>query len=451
MHLEFIRKLAAQWRDGTPALADDPLWTERIRTLSRTGLQNLALVEIAAVLLALRWWQVAGLAAVALATLVSARTAPGRGRPRVAACISILAVAGILAAVPLLHEARPGESGGLLLAGLSVLLVAGVGVVPFEPRHVLSLGISIEGLYILATVVSPEWGFPGFSPAQDVFLPAVAVIAAVLSATRSRLRRMEFQTNQEAVRVAEALASAQLRAELAENAISIGKMAATLSHEINSPLGTLRSSIDTLVALTDRQIRAAPEQSARLADTREKLLGAINASAARIDSVAVRVRRFVALDEAELKVADINELLSDVALLHQEELSGAGAQLEFDLQPGLPRLNCRPQLLSAAFAALLTNAIQALDGSEKRRIGIATRGQEAAIEVIIRDSGRGMCPEEVTKIFDPGFKIAGKRVAGSNWSLFNTRQIFYEHGGEIRLESVPGEGTAFFVTLPAAV
>ena len=68
--------------------------------------------------------------------------------------------------------------------------------------------------------------------------------------------------------MAEALTGAQLRAQLAENAISIGKMAAALSHEINSPLGALRSSIETLMAVTDRQVDAPPEQRERLAETR---------------------------------------------------------------------------------------------------------------------------------------------------------------------------------------
>ena len=70
------------------------------------------------------------------------------------------------------------------------------------------------------------------------------------------------------------------------------------------------------------------------------------------------------------------------------------------------------------------------------------------VEVTIRDNGRGMSPEEADTIFDPAFKVAEGRVSSGNWSLFNSRQIVYEHGGGIRLETAPGRGTAMHVTLP---
>jgi signal transduction histidine kinase len=103
-------------------------------------------------------------------------------------------------------------------------------------------------------------------------------------------------------------------------------------------------------------------------------------------------------------------------------------------------------LLTAAFSTLLSNAIQAVNGDG--RIAIQTRGRGDEVEVTIRDNGRGMTPEEADTVFDPGFKVAGGRVSSGNWSLFNSRQIVYEHGGDIRMETAPGQGTAMHVTLP---
>jgi two-component system sensor histidine kinase HydH len=172
----------------------------------------------------------------------------------------------------------------------------------------------------------------------------------------------------------------------------------------------------------------------------------IDESASRIDDVVVRLQRFVNLEEAEMKAADINDLLTDVTLLHDRELKASKVHLEFDLEKPLPELTCRPQLLSLVFSSLLSNAIHAVDG--KGRIGIRTRRLDGSVEVTIRDDGRGMSAEEVENIFDPSFKVAQNRVASGNWSLFNIRQIVYEHGGEIRIESAEGSGTAFHVTLP---
>jgi len=307
------------------------------------------------------------------------------------------------------------------------------------------VGVSIEGMYILSAV----WNLPSspaHSGAHHIFLILLAALATGIAASNYAHRRNEFAAHHESVRVAEALTGAQLRAQLAENAISVGKMAAALSHEINSPLGALRSSIDTLIAVTDRQIDGSPEQRQRLAATREELRRSIHESSLRIEDVTRRLRRFVSLEEAEVKPADINELLSDVTVLYENEIRERHVAIEFDLEKSLPPLNCRPQLLTAAFSTLLSNAIHAVNGDG--RIAIQTRGRGDEVEITIRDNGRGMSPEEADNVFDPSFRVADGRVSSGNWSLFNSRQIVYEHGGEIRLETAPGQGTAMHVTLP---
>jgi signal transduction histidine kinase len=81
-------------------------------------------------------------------------------------------------------------------------------------------------------------------------------------------------------------------------------------------------------------------------------------------------------------------------------------------------------------------------------IRISTHLLPAQVEIIIQDNGRGMALEEADTIFDPSFKVTDNRVSSGNWSLFNTRQIVYEHGGDIRINTAKGKGAAFHVTLP---
>jgi two-component system NtrC family sensor kinase len=309
-----------------------------------------------------------------------------------------------------------------------------VASVPFLPWHAFALGLAHELLY--AFVAHAEHG-----AAHHILLILLTFLVTGIAASNHAHRRSEFEAQQDAVRAAETLTGAQLRAQLAENAISIGKMAAALSHEINSPLGVLRSSVTTLCSLTGR-----PIERERLEETTAELKRSIYESAARIEEVMSRLQRFVSLEEAEIKSADINDLLTDVTLLHRSALDEAGVKLEFDLERELPPLSCRPQLLTAAFSSLLSNAINAVNGDG--RIAIETRGRDGEVEVTIRDNGRGMSPEEAETIFDPSFKVAAGRVASGNWSLFNSRQIVYEHGGAIRLETAPGQGTSMHVTLP---
>jgi signal transduction histidine kinase len=80
---------------------------------------------------------------------------------------------------------------------------------------------------------------------------------------------------------------------------------------------------------------------------------------------------------------------------------------------------------------------------------VTTRLAASGVEVAIQDNGRGMSDEQIENIFDPGFQKSGSRIASGNWSLFNARQIVFEHGGDIRISSTEGKGTTVWVTLPA--
>jgi len=335
------------------------------------------------------------------------------------------------------------------LAAVTLVVLTAAATTPMLPWQALALGVSVEGMYVLYGLAAGQQEIsstPLHSNAHHVFLVMLALLAAGIASSNYRQRWIEFEAGQQAVRAAEALTGAQLRAQLAENAISIGKMAAALSHEINSPVGALRSAVETLMVITDRMIDAPPEQRERLAATRQELRHSIEASAVRVDEVAARLRRFVTLEEAELKSADLNELLSNVALLHQDEIRAGQIRLEFDLERHLAPLTCRPQLLTAAFSSLLSNAIHAVNGNG--HISIRTRLADPGVEVTISDNGRGMEPEEADKAFDPVLKVHANRISSANWSLFNARQIVYEHGGDIRMETSPGAGTSVSVSLP---
>ncbi len=427
--------------------------------LTARGVQTLALVEIAAALLLVfgrilvdsdpaamgRWWQTGALIFAGVVTLGLAHFWSGRTTPRLLGACSAWGACSLLLVVSAWQSADIAGADDYILAAVTLVLVTAAALLPLVPWQSFLMGLAVEGVYILSSGLAPHGEIssgPLSSEPHHIFLLLLALLVAGISAANYDHWRAEFAAQQEAVRVAETLTGAQFRAQLAESAISVGKMAAALSHEINSPLGVLRSSIDTLVALTERPLDAAR------AETRDALVRSVGESAARIEEVTRRLRRFVALEDSEVKAADINDLLSDVTLLHQREIDDAHVRLDVQFEPALPPLNCRPQLLTAVFSTLLTNALQAVNGDG--RIAIETHLLGAELEVVVRDNGRGMRPEDADTVFEPSFKVAGGRVASGNWSLFNSRQIVYEHGGDIRLETAEGQGTAVHVTLPVA-
>jgi signal transduction histidine kinase len=442
----------------------DRAFRDYLTRQSFSGLQTLGIVEISvpilmqAVFLAMnagrygigRLPEVAAGVIVGLLTIIVSRFSWSVHHARMAAMSSAwLACAGVMAAA-LWRPTQAFGADDYVPAAVALVLITAVAIVPLRPLQALALGLAVDGSYLFSYWVDGRWEVSSIrlqGEAHHIFLLLLALLAAGISATNYQHRRAEFQSQQQAVRAAEALSGAQLRAQLSENAASIGKMAAALSHEMNSPLGTLRSSVETLLALTSREIHAPPEERERLSAVRTDLERLIRESASRIEDVTSRLRRFTGLEDADLKFADLNDLISTAAVALQDRIDATHARLEFDLQKTIQPLNCRPQLLSAAFSALLSNALNAVNGDGEIRV--STRQADSEVEVTVSDNGRGMTAEEVETMFDPSLKIEGGRVASGNWSLFNTRQIIYEHGGEILVETQPGKGTAVHVVLPA--
>jgi signal transduction histidine kinase len=164
----------------------------------------------------------------------------------------------------------------------------------------------------------------------------------------------------------------------------------------------------------------------------------------RLKAVIARLQRFIDLHHTERKPTDLNELLSDVAVLLKPGLEEQ-VHLEFDCH-ALPHITCRPQQLTTVFSSLLSNAINAVNG--QGRIRVSTEPLDGMVRVRVQDNGRGMEESELETIFDPGFKVSAGRVSTGNWGLFSSRQIVFEHGGEIQISSVPGKGTTVDVLLP---
>jgi signal transduction histidine kinase len=226
----------------------------------------------------------------------------------------------------------------------------------------------------------------------------------------------------------------------------MGRLAAAISHELNTPIGALVSGVDSLLLLASRQATSPPEEQARLVLVQAELRRSVKASATRLQELVARMQRFTNLDRAEVQQVDLNSMLSDVNALLEPHLK-MKAQVTLDLDR-LPPLMCRPQQLGAVFYSLVSNALEATNGDG--RVTIASRLHDGVIEVMITDNGRGMPQNVLEGIFDPGFRATGNRMSAANWSMFSARQIIREHGGEIQVSSGEGTGTTVSVTLPAA-
>jgi len=250
------------------------------------------------------------------------------------------------------------------------------------------------------------------------------------------------------------LRASQAKLVQQEKMAALGKLVAGVAHEMNTPIGTINSNADTLARslMVVRGIvsdESAPE-SVRENKRLQQVLGLLEDIARinklaceRIVSIVGSLRNFARLDEADLQIADLHEgLESTLTLVHHEIKNRVEVIREYG---DIPPIHCHPNQINQVFMNLLVNASQAI--REHGEIRIRTFRDGDTVKVQISDSGVGIPPEHLTKIFDPGFTTKGVGV-GTGLGLSICFKIAQDHGGGIDVESEVGRGSTFTVWLP---
>ncbi len=242
-----------------------------------------------------------------------------------------------------------------------------------------------------------------------------------------------------------ALNRAQLKLYQTEKMASLSRLVAGVAHEINNPLGALKSNLELLMVMFGRAA-TQPDRPREEAVLFEHLAGLGQASAAacaRIVNVVRALSSFARLDEADFKKADVNEGIRTVTVPLDPSLR-RNVELRLDLAP-LPQIVCFPALLNEAFMNLLVNACQAIKTSGQVIISSVLDAEH--VVVTISDTGSGIPREHLGKIFEPGFTTK-KLGVGIGLGLAVVYSVIKEHGGTIEVESEPDRGSMFRIRLP---
>lgn len=151
--------------------------------------------------------------------------------------------------------------------------------------------------------------------------------------------------------------------------------------------------------------------------------------------------------EPEYGDTDVNEICHGIARLMSERARGNDVEIVLDLERGIGRVILDPKGIYRCILNLVVNAIDAAD-KEDAVVRIATRAhvQDRRIEIAVSDNGRGIDEEDRNQLFKAFFSTKGSK--GTGLGLAVTRKIIHEHGGDIRVESEPGAGASFKMTLP---
>jgi len=290
---------------------------------------------------------------------------------------------------------------------------------------------------------------------------------------RAHLEELVHSRTEKLSQATRELEERQVQLIQAEKLASIGQMAAGVAHEISSPVGYLMSNLSTLTQycsamtpLLELQRKLLGPQGSMPQEAREAVLAQMAEQwkqtemdsiledlpglllesmegARRIKDLVQSLRMFAREDSGEPQLADLNEELESTLRMVWNQLKYK-CTVERDLGP-LPRLRCHPNQLGQVFANLLINAAQAIERQGVIRIRTWHEGKEVAVR--ISDTGQGMTPETLARLFTPFFTTK-PRGQGTGLGLSVSQSIIARHQGRIEVKSEPGKGTSFTIFLP---
>jgi signal transduction histidine kinase len=235
---------------------------------------------------------------------------------------------------------------------------------------------------------------------------------------------------------------------------SLGTLAAGIAHEINSPMGAIHSNADVerravrLIRgfLRDPSVAAKLGPQPRLERTLrifDDISQMTLEAAERVTKIVQSLKSFARLDQPELEWVDVHEGIESILTLMEHLIKD---RIQVVKQYGeLPKVKCYASQINQVFANVLTNAVQAIDGTGT--VTINTSQDEANVVIHVADTGIGIKPEHLERIFDPGFTTKGVGV-GTGLGLSIAYRIIENHQGLIQVESEPGRGTTFTLRLP---
>jgi signal transduction histidine kinase len=224
-----------------------------------------------------------------------------------------------------------------------------------------------------------------------------------------------------------------------EQSAVVGRLASAIAHEIRNPLNYINLTLDHLRT-------AFPPDDPKKRETFERLAQQLKTEVARINTRISEFLNYSRPSTLELRPLDLGEAARDALQMVEVKAQESGIETRVEQAGEVPPVLGDEEALRSVFTNLIINGMQAIDGEGgKLVINISPEdgGRNARVEVT--DTGRGIAPEDISKVFEPYFST---KETGTGLGLAIVKKAVDDHGGTISVRSKLGEGTTFVITLP---
>jgi signal transduction histidine kinase len=313
-----------------------------------------------------------------------------------------------------------------------ILSMAPLAVLGLRRRSVLD-----QWLMVVALASILELAFSGLLPSVRFSLGFYAGRVFALATSSIVLIVLLAETTRLYVRLARSNAMLQHHQE--NKLMNLEALASSITHEIRQPLSAIMLNSEVALELIQREPPDIAEASSALRDT--------ISNGQRTDQVLQSIRALFGKNTGERELVDVNEMARAAVRVLREELDYHGVRVHMELVPQLPRVVDHGQL-QEVFINLIRNAMEAMDGVDHNSRVLTVRtgdGEGKAIIAEVEDTGPGIDPENIKRVFDP---FVTTKPGGMGLGLAICRMIMDRHGGQLSVSAAQPQGTIFRMVLP---
>ncbi len=244
----------------------------------------------------------------------------------------------------------------------------------------------------------------------------------------------------EIIRRERQLREVQMELAHANRVATMGQLTASIAHELKQPMAAARTRASAALRWLDK---TPPE----LAEVRDALAGIVS-DTDRAGDVVNRIGALMRKAPPRKEVLDLNEAILEVITLTHSEAIKTGVTVRAELAPCLPRIHADRVQLQQVMLNLIVNGIQAISdvADGQRDLLITTEGTEDGVRVGVRDTGPGLSPEKLERLFEPFYTT---KPNGMGMGLSICRSIVEAHGGRLWATGHESQGAVFQFTIPA--